>query len=72
MPWLYLKGVSSGEMSGVLGVLLGEAAQGFSASSVSRLAQQWSEERERGVARSLSGLFMFGQTRCIAGFGALV
>ena len=31
LPWLYLKGISSGEMGEVLGVLLGQEAKGFSA-----------------------------------------
>ena len=44
LPWLYLKGVSSGEMSDALKVLVGPAAQGLSASTVSRLKQQWSQE----------------------------
>ena len=30
LPWLYLKGISSGEMGEVLGVLLGQEAKGFS------------------------------------------
>ena len=37
LPWLYLKGVSTGEMGEALKVLVGHDAQGFSASTVSRL-----------------------------------
>ena len=37
LPWLYLKGVSIGEMGEALKVLVGHDAQGFSASTVSRL-----------------------------------
>jgi len=44
LPWLYLKGVSSGEMSGALEVLVGPEAKGLSASTVSRLKRTWSEE----------------------------
>ena len=44
LPWLYLKGVSSGEMEEALKVLVGPEAQGLSASTVSRLKQVWSEE----------------------------
>ncbi len=51
VPWLYLKGVSSGEMVDTLKVLLGGGAQGFSASSVSRLTQQWNEELRRWQQR---------------------
>lgn len=35
IPWLYLKGISSGEMGEALSVLLGSKAQGFSANTVS-------------------------------------
>ena len=44
LPWLYLKGVSSGEMGEALKVLVGPDAQGLSASTVSRLKQIWAEE----------------------------
>ena len=39
LPWLYLKGVSSGEMEEALKVLVGPQARGLSASTVSRLKQ---------------------------------
>ena len=44
MPWLYLKGVSSGEMGEALKVLIGVEAKGLSASTVSRLKQIWGQE----------------------------
>lgn len=44
LPWLYLKGVSSGEMESALCALLGPEAKGLSASTVARLKQQWGEE----------------------------
>ena len=44
VPWLYLKGISSGEMGDALKVLVGPQAQGLSASTVSRLKQSWAEE----------------------------
>ena len=37
LPWLYLKGISTGEMQPALEVLLGSQAKGLSASTVSRL-----------------------------------
>ena len=46
-PWLYLKGVSSGEMGEALRVLVGPKAQGLSPSTVSRLKQIWAEEYRR-------------------------
>jgi putative transposase len=47
LPWLYLKGISSGEMSEALTVLVGQEAKGLSASTVSRLKQVWAEEYSR-------------------------
>ena len=47
LPWLYLKGVSSGEMGEALKVLVGPDAQGLSPSTVSRLKQVWAEEYRR-------------------------
>jgi putative transposase len=44
LPWLYLKGISSGEMGEALEVLVGPEATGLSASTVSRLKQVWAQE----------------------------
>jgi putative transposase len=44
LPWLYLKGISSGEMGEALKVLIGPEATGMSASTVSRLKQVWAQE----------------------------
>ncbi len=44
LPWLYLKGVSSGEMGEALKVLIGVEAKGLSSSTVSRLKQIWGQE----------------------------
>jgi len=44
IPWLYLKGVSTGEMANALEVLVGPEAKGLSASTVARLKQAWSED----------------------------
>ncbi|MBT5175796.1 MAG: IS256 family transposase, partial [Candidatus Marinimicrobia bacterium] len=44
LPWLYLKGVSTGEMGEALKVLVGHDAQGLSASTVSRLKSEWANE----------------------------
>ena len=44
LPWLYLKGVSTGDMSEALAALLGEQAQGLSAATVSRLKRVWEDE----------------------------
>lgn len=47
LPWLYLKGVSSGEMEAVLEVLVGPEAKGLSASTVSRLKHSWAQEWQK-------------------------
>ena len=44
LPWLYLKGISTGEMQPALEVLVGPEAKGLSASTVSRLKQIWRED----------------------------
>lgn len=44
IPWLYLKGISTGERQPALEALVGLEAQGLSASTVSRLKQIWREE----------------------------
>ena len=41
LPWLYLKGISTGEMSAALKALLGPEATGFSVHTISRLKGQW-------------------------------
>ncbi len=47
LPWLYLKGVSSGEMDEALKVLVGRDAEGLSASTVSRLKKEWKGQYEQ-------------------------
>jgi transposase-like protein len=54
LPWLYLKGVSTGDMGEALKVLVGEEAKGLSANVVSRLKAQWAEEHARWNKRDLS------------------
>jgi len=44
LPWLYLKGISTGEMKEALKVLVGPKAAGLSPSVVSRLKQNWAKE----------------------------
>lgn len=44
LPWLYLKGISTGEMGAALKTLLGSEATGFSAKTISRLKGQWASE----------------------------
>jgi transposase-like protein len=55
LPWLYLKGVSTGDFSEALASLLGKDAPGLSASTISRLKDAWSEELKEWQQRSLKG-----------------
>jgi len=54
IPWLYLQGISSGNMQAALEVLLGPEARGLSANTVSRLKQQWSDEYDVWRKQDLS------------------
>jgi putative transposase len=44
LPWLYLRGISTGDMQSALSVLLGDDAKGLSPAVVSRLKAQWAED----------------------------
>ena len=44
LPWLYLHGVSTGDMGEALAALVGPEAKGLSAPVVARLKARWSEE----------------------------
>jgi transposase-like protein len=53
LPWLYLKGVSTGQFEEALTALLGPDAPGLSASTVRRLMATWQQEYERWQRRDL-------------------
>ena len=55
IPWLYLKGISTGDFSEALQSLIGPDAGGFSANVVVRLKEQWSQEYDTWSKRDLSG-----------------
>jgi len=55
LPWLYLKGVSTGDFQEALQALLGPHAKGLSAASISRLKEDWQAEHQRWEQRSLEG-----------------
>ena len=55
IPLLYLKGISTGNMEEALQSLLGEEAAGFSASTVSRLKEEWKNEFDLWDKRSFTG-----------------
>lgn len=53
LPWLYLKGVSTGEMGEALKTLVGADVKGLSAGTVSRLKQEWGQEYKQWQNKSL-------------------
>lgn len=55
LPWLYLKGISTGDFSEALAALLGQDAPGLSAATISRLKEIWKTDYERWSKRDLSG-----------------
>ena len=54
LPWLYLKGISTGDFGEALAALLGPDAPGLSATTIARLKAAWSDEYERWTRRDLS------------------
>jgi len=55
LPWLYLKGISTGDFSEALAALLGEDAPGLSAGTIGRLKEKWREELKAWQKRDLRG-----------------
>lgn len=55
IPWLYLKGISTGDMGEALQALVGEHAGGVSAATVGRLKEVWQQEFTTWKNRSLEG-----------------
>jgi len=53
LPWLYLKGVSTGDFGEALSALLGADASGLSSSTISRLKAKWNDEHTTWQQRSL-------------------
>src|SRR3954453_16072854 len=55
LPWLYLKGVSTGDFSEALQAILGPGAPGLSATTITRLKAAWEDEFAAWSKRSLAG-----------------
>jgi transposase-like protein len=53
LPWLYLKGISTGDFSEALQALLGPDSPGLSASTITRLKAGWEQEYKDWSKRSL-------------------
>lgn len=54
IPWLYLKGISTGDFQEALVALLGPDAKGLSAGTVSRLKAQWQADHAKWTERTLA------------------
>lgn len=54
LPWLYLKGISTGDFSEALASLLGRDAPGLAAATISRLKAVWQDEHTQWERRDLS------------------
>ncbi|EHL30916.1 IS256 family transposase [Legionella drancourtii] len=54
IPWLYLKGLSTGDYTDALSALVGESARGLSANTVSRLKEKWLDEHKEWQRQDLS------------------
>ena len=54
LPWLYLKGISTGDFQEALAALLGPNAAGLSSTTISRLKADWWDGYERWQKRDLS------------------
>lgn len=55
IPWLYLKGISTGDFSEALQALVGPEAKGLSANVIVRLKESWSREYDAWMKRDLTG-----------------
>jgi putative transposase len=55
IPWLYLRGISTGDFSEALRPLLGEQVKGLSPNVIVRLKEQWTTEYEAWNRRDLTG-----------------
>jgi putative transposase len=55
IPWLYLKGISTGDFPEALQGLFGVEAKGISATTVTRLKAAWEEDHRAWGKRSLKG-----------------
>ena len=54
IPWLYLRGISTGDFNEALQALLGPQAKGLSATNIVRLKESWQQEWKSWSRRSLA------------------
>jgi transposase-like protein len=55
LPWLYLRGMSTGDFSEALSTLLGPDAPGLSPATISRLKAIWQQDLDQWQRRDLTG-----------------
>jgi transposase-like protein len=55
LPWLYLKGISTGDFKEALAALLGKDAPGLSSKTIGRLKAKWKADLEQWKRRDLKG-----------------
>jgi len=55
LPWLYLKGISTGDFTEALAAILGPDAPGLSPNTISRLKSKWFTDLDQWSKRDLSG-----------------
>jgi putative transposase len=59
LPWLYLRGISTGDFSSVLTSLLGQDAPGLSAATIQRLKESWKEDHRQWATRNLPNTYVY-------------
>lgn len=59
LPWLYLKGISTGDMAEAVAALLGEDAPGLSPGTLSRLKQSWLDDYKTWYQRDASKQYVY-------------
>lgn len=59
LPWLYLKGISTGDFNEALQALLGPSAGGLSASTISRLKANWEQEYDHWRQRRFDETYVY-------------
>lgn len=59
LPWLYLRGISTGDFSSVRTSLLGQDAPGLSATTIQCLKEFWKDDHRQWAIRALSKTYVY-------------
>ena len=68
LPWLYLKGISTGDFHEALAALLGPNAAGLSPTTISRLKAEWWDEYVRAYPAANTEAWLDGHVHAFAVF----